>query len=97
MNGSNQVSGKEACTTNSYIAKFIVKVVTYATVYLLENSAHLIDISGNVTYISWVWVLTLQVINVLYQKMVWLHKTRLLILCMDMATVDSSCTCGDHS
>ena len=79
MNGYNQVSGKEACTTNSYTVKFMVEVVTYATVYLLENSTHLIDISENVTYKPWVWVLTLQVMNVLYQKMVWLHKTRLFV------------------
>ena len=50
MNGSIQVSGEKGHVTNSYTAKLMVKVVTYATVYLLENSVHLIDISGNVTY-----------------------------------------------
>ena len=45
-----KVVGKnEAHTSNSYTSKFTGKVVAYDIVYQLEDSAHHIDTSGNVS------------------------------------------------
>lgn len=68
------VGRNEAHTPNSYTSKFTGKVVTYEIVYQLENSAHHIDTSGNVTKTPGSGCLTiLQVLNTLSQKTVWLY------------------------